>query len=58
MQDWDRPAILAVGLIITVIIWLDGYRYWKRRRLRSVAGVFLLSLMALGVPLALALFAT
>lgn len=58
MQDWDRPAIMAVGLAITVIIWFDGYRYWKQRRFRPVAGVILLTLIALGVPLALALFAT
>ena len=49
---------MAVGLAITVIIWFDGYRYWKQRRFRPVAGVILLTLIALGVPLALALFAT
>lgn len=58
MQDWDRPAIMAVGLAVSIFIWFDGYRYWKQRRLLPVAGVVILTLIALGVPIALTLFAT
>lgn len=56
MQDWDRLAMLGVGLIVSVYTGWDGYKLWKRGKRLAVVGVALLILTAVGVPAALALF--
>lgn len=58
MQDWDRMVMIGVGVLISLYTARDGWRLWKKSRYLAVAGVVLLILAAIGVPVALALFAT
>lgn len=58
MQEWDRLAMLGVGLLVSLYTGRDGWRLWRRGKYLAVAGVAVLILAAIGLPIALALFAT
>lgn len=55
MQDWDRLVIILVGAVVSIYAGIDGYKLWKRERWLGVAGVALLIVGAIGVPVLLAL---
>lgn len=57
MQDGDRLAMLGVGVLVCIYAGIDGYKLWRKRKYLAVPGVGILILGALGVPIALALFA-
>ncbi|HYG56572.1 MAG TPA: hypothetical protein VD902_00690 [Symbiobacteriaceae bacterium] len=58
MQEWDRVAMIAVGLLVSCHTAYHGWKFWKKRRYLAVAGTVLLVLSAVGVPIALAVLAT
>lgn len=58
MQDWDRLAMLVVGAAVSIYAGLDGWKLWKRRKYLAAAGTGVLILAAIGLPAALAFFAT
>lgn len=58
MQDWDRLVMIGLGLLVAAYTGRDAYRYWRRRRLRAVAGIGLLMVATVLVPVLLALLAT
>lgn len=50
--------MVLVGLLVSIYTGWEGWKFWKKQNLLAVAGVVLLILSAIGVPLALVLFAT
>lgn len=58
MQNWDRMAMIGVGALISLFTARDGWRLWQKANYLGAAGVVLLILAAIGVPLALAFLAT
>lgn len=58
MQDWDRMVMIAVGVLVSLWTGRDGWRLWRKANYLGVVGVGLLILAAIGVPVALAVFAT
>ena len=56
MLEWDRYAIIGVGLFVVLYTCWDARKLWKRRRYLALVGVALLVLGTLGVPLALVVF--
>lgn len=50
--------MIAVGVLVSLYAGYDGWKFYRKRKYLAVAGVVLLIMAAIGVPLALALFAT
>jgi hypothetical protein len=58
MQDWDRLVMLGVGVLVSIYTGYQGRTFWTQRKWLPLAGVGVLILASLLVPLALALFST
>ncbi|HEY3366251.1 MAG TPA: hypothetical protein VGK74_14450 [Symbiobacteriaceae bacterium] len=55
MQDWDRLAMVGVGLLVSIGPGIQGYKFWRRRRYRAAAGTAVLIVAAVAVPVLLAM---
>ncbi len=58
MQEWDRLAMIGVGVLVSLYTGWQGRPYWKRRQFLPLAGLGILIVAAIAVPVALALFST
>ncbi|HYF94481.1 MAG TPA: hypothetical protein VD969_19855 [Symbiobacteriaceae bacterium] len=55
MQDWDRVMMMLLGGGVSVYTGYQGWRYWQQANRKAAAGAAVLSVAAVGVPLALSL---
>jgi hydrogenase/urease accessory protein HupE len=55
MQDWDRIAMVGVGLLVSIYTGWQSRQLWKKRKVLPLVGVGLLMLIAVGLPTVLSL---
>lgn len=58
MQDWDRWAMVGVGVLVSLYAARDALPLWRKRKYLAVTGIGILAVGAVGVPVLLALWAT
>jgi hypothetical protein len=58
VQDWDRLVMIAVGVLVSIYTGYQGRSFWRRRQYLALAGIGVLILGAIAVPVVLALFTT
>lgn len=58
MQDWDRLAMIVLGLLVSIQPMRDGWTFVKKRQYMAALGVGILIGAAVGLPVILAMFAT
>lgn len=55
MQEWDRVAMLFVGLGVAGYTLYQGWQLWRQANRKAAVGAAVLAVATVGVPAVLAL---
>jgi hypothetical protein len=50
MQDWDRMAMIGVGVLVSIYTGWQSRQLWRRRKVLPLVGIGLLMMIAVGLP--------